>query len=71
VTVSTTLAGGRIDLLGRDSPLLALRDGSFAVDLAAPGLEHADFRLRFGATTADPALTIAVAGHEYLLRRVP
>jgi len=71
VTISVTRAGGRIELLGRDSPLLALRDGTFAVDLASPGLEHADFRLRFGARAADPALTVSVAGHAYLLRREP
>ena len=71
VTVSATPSQDRVLLLGRRWPLVPLTDGSFAVDVGAVGLEHADFRLRFGPTAADPALAITVGGHEYALRRDP
>jgi hypothetical protein len=71
VTVSSTPQHDGVELLGRTWPLLSLTDGSFAVDVGAVGLEHADFRLRFARSAADAALTIAIAGHEYSLRREP
>jgi CubicO group peptidase (beta-lactamase class C family) len=71
VTVTQAARATSVQLLGRQWPLLPLTDGNFAVDAGSPALEHARFGLHFGTSPADPALTISVGGHDYVMKRVP